>query len=865
MSKVLKVAAVVAGIALAIPSGGTSLLAVGLGVSSLAATAIVVGLTLASSLLAPKPKAPKTSPADRDRLFASIDPSTPRKIVYGHTAMATDIRDQEYTGTDDEYFHRFMVVASHKVNSIEEIWFDDKLAWTVGGGVQGDYVGYLEVTPILEGSADNAINISARMGSTRRYTGLAYVHFRYKLTGNSSKTSSPFSQSIPTRVTIIGNGMAVYDPRKDSTRGGFGSHRIDDQSTWTWDDKGARNGALQWLNYLIGYRIDGKLAVGKGIPAARIDVGSFATAANACDETITLAGGGTEPRYRTDGIFSEADPMELVVNQFKSSMNAISDDAGGQIRAIVLVNDLGSPVADFDANDVLGAIDWKPGTDLSDRFNIVKGSHTDPSTTSLYQSVDYPEQFLASTDDIDRTFTVDFPLVQSVTQCQRLAKQRLQRAQYGGILSFTGQTTFWKVLKNDIVRFTFPPLGMTDKLFRVVDIAAQQDGVVPVVLREEDASIYAWDEDETAALQLAPPDTYDYQKNPLYERLGDVRRITHASPTIPGFPEFAIDGTGDRHVDLEGRRYVQLSYDDAQLVIDGIPITIDGQPVYMGWRRIDPVVKIGGVGGLIVQNSSGDNQVDSDLLNNLRRQVVATAEIQLQADTEGALQSTIPFDIQVKALIGNDDVSAETSFAATFPPGITGTINNDSGDADRGDINISALVSGGNIVVTATFADGLKESVQIRVTVVTGQQPITGGTGATMIEDRTWLNISSTDFVQITDQPLVLNSDGSGDLRFSFSASFEGVAGLNVEVVARYRTEGSGGAWSDAGTSAVGSATAYEPEFGITLPGYISKAQFTQAMGANDSPYEVALFGKRIAGSGSAAFSNSNSLFLVKQ
>jgi hypothetical protein len=483
---------------------------------------VAVALAVAGSLLSKSPKSPQASAADRDRLFANIDPRTPRKIVYGRTAMATDIRDQEYEGADDEYFHRFVVVASHKVNSIESIYFDDKLAWTVGGGVTSEYAGYLTVAPILEGNAGNAINISARMGSTRRYTGLAYVHFRYKLTGNSKKTNSPFASSIPTRLTIIGNAMAIYDVRQDSTRGGSGTHRIDDQATWTWNSDACRNPALQLLNYLIGYKINGKLAVGKGIPPARIDFESFLTAANACDETVTLAAGGTEPRYRTDGIFSEADDMALVLGQYKSSMNAITDDAGGQIRCVVLVNDLADPIADFDENDIIGQVDWKPNSDLNDRFNIVRGSFTDASTASLYQANEYPEQELTSPDGIDRTFTVDYPLVQSAAQCQRLAKQRLQRAQYSGMLSFTGQSTFWKVNKNDVIRLTFPPLGMVNKLFRVIDITVQVNGQVPIALREESAPIYAWDAEDAAQVVPAPIRSYNGQNNPIAQKILEI-------------------------------------------------------------------------------------------------------------------------------------------------------------------------------------------------------------------------------------------------------------------------------------------------------------------------------------------------------
>ena len=389
-------------------------------------------------------KKPKASIADRSRLLATIDPRAPRTIVFGKTAMATDIRDQEFTGTAQEFLHRFIVIASHKVNSVQEIWFDDKLAWTLAGGVQGAFATYLTVAPILEGSAANAINISPRMGATRRYTGLAYMHFRYKLTGNTKKSESPFASAVPTRITIVGEGMPVYDPRQDTTVGGAGAHRVNDQLTWTYGPH-ARNPALQALTYMLGWRINGLLAVGKGIPAKRFDMASFMTAANVCDESQALKAGGTEFRYRFDGVFSEADDLSTVLGAFSGSMDARFYDPQGRIAVKCIVNDLATPIAAFGPSDVLDEVIWSPFGDLAESFNIVRGTFTDPSTTSLYQSVDYPEQSVASVDGIDRILTLDFAGVQSATQAQRLAKRALVRAQLGGgTLTCEMQATAWR-------------------------------------------------------------------------------------------------------------------------------------------------------------------------------------------------------------------------------------------------------------------------------------------------------------------------------------------------------------------------------------------------------------------------------------
>lgn len=601
---ILKVGAIIAGVALAIPTGGTSLLAATLGVSSVAAAGIAVGLSLGASLLSPKPKAPTPSPATTDRLHVSIDPNERRKIIFGKTAMATDLRDQEYTGSQ-EYLHRFIVTASHKVGGHRQIWFDDKLAWTSTGGVQGEFVGYLTVTGINEGSAANAINISSRMGSSRRFTGCAYVYLRYKLTGNSKKAESPFAQSIPSRVTIVGDGALIYDPRLDSTRGGSGSQRANDQTTWAWSDSASRNTALQLLWYLLGWRIQNpstgawKLAVGKGIPPERIDIDSFITAANLCDELVAKAAGGTEPRYRGDGIFSEGDDPAAVLDNLKAAMNAVLDDVDGKIRITVLHNDLGTPAAALTTDDVIGDFQWAQTPPLPSTFNVIRGAYVDPSDTSLYQMVDYPEVRIASPDGIDRIEQINLQLVQSPSQAQRLVKQRLQRQQYAGTFQALFQATAWRYQKGDVVPFTFSPLGWIAKLFRIVEIEVRVDGTVPMTLREESAVIYAWDASDATPVQGAAPTTYDYALDPFYQDLiavtdaaGSALGAAEAAQTLasgkstifyqPSFPAIAGSVENDRWIDTDAGNFeLRRLAGNGEVSFGGSELTFGGQTLVL--------------------------------------------------------------------------------------------------------------------------------------------------------------------------------------------------------------------------------------------------------------------------------------------
>jgi len=253
--------------------------------------------------------------------FWKAYPSTPRKAVFGTTAMPLDLRYHESSGTNQEYVDYIIAVAAHKVKSIDEIWFEEKLAWSASGGVTATYSGYLTVTTRTEGTAANtiAINGGTKWGTSRRLTGCAYVHLRIKRTGNTKTAESPLVGGLPSRVTIIGDGAALYDPRKDSTvPGGSGSHRATDQTTWGvyTDADDTDNPALQLLWWLLGWKINGKLSVGAGVPYTRIDMESFITAANICDESVTLATGGTQKRYRTSGTASDADDRMDIINNF---------------------------------------------------------------------------------------------------------------------------------------------------------------------------------------------------------------------------------------------------------------------------------------------------------------------------------------------------------------------------------------------------------------------------------------------------------------------------------------------------------------------------------------------------------------------
>ncbi|HYD39123.1 MAG TPA: phage tail protein, partial [Allosphingosinicella sp.] len=479
----------------------------------------LIGMGVARAASAFKGK-PKVSPATLDRLNADIVVDAPRKGAVGLTALNTDGRYGAYTGANQEFYELILAAASHEIEAYESVFFDTEQAWTLAGGAQGRFAGYLTVTPRTVGTSSNGIAIDSVWTAACTLTGCAYLHFKFRLTGLSKKAESPFANSIPTRITIRGKGAKVPDPRLSTSAGGSGSQNMADQTTWAYTtaaDSG-RNPACQLLFGLLGWRINGKLAVGLGWPAARIDFASFIAAANICDESVAKLGGGTRPRYRSDGVLSEGDSPDTWITGLLQAMNAELTDENGKVALRIDYDDLATPVVALTEDDIIDGDDW-PLSDSSADVNIVKGQYVDPSDAALYQMRDYPQVSLAgadygSPDGIQRIDPLPLPFVQDPEQAQHLAALRLQRHQYPGTYSARFKKRAWAAAHRKIVTLTHPATAMSAKKWRVRRQRIRRDGSVDLVLGEVASAMYSAPS-LSATVAAAAPTPFNPLNHPL--------------------------------------------------------------------------------------------------------------------------------------------------------------------------------------------------------------------------------------------------------------------------------------------------------------------------------------------------------------
>jgi hypothetical protein len=289
-------------------------------------------------------------------------------------------------------------------------------------------------------------------------------------------------------------GIRLYDPRKDSTIGGSGAHRWNNKATWEWTE----NPVVIIYNILRGIELpDGRVWGGK-CDEEDLPLSVWAAAANKCDELVTLAGGGTQARYRCGFEIKVADdePAEIIEELLKSCAGSIVEIGGTyKIRA----HGPGLPVYFFSDDDLLvtSGHEFNPFPGLAETYNTINASYPEPS--SLWESHDAPERTNATwvTEDQGRVLpvSVSLPAVPIRQQVQRLMlawlKDNRRWRRHTIILGHYAAG----IEPLDVVAWTSERNGYITKHFDVAQVVENAALVQQWEIREVDPTDYDWSSD----------------------------------------------------------------------------------------------------------------------------------------------------------------------------------------------------------------------------------------------------------------------------------------------------------------------------------------------------------------------------------
>lgn len=414
----------------------------------------------------------------------AVAPASDHAIIYGQQRVGGVIFYRSITD-DQKYLHTLIALAGHEVEEIGTIYADN-IALTIDGSnfVTNDV---FQIKDADGAVVNSAIRIKKHLGTNNQPAdtdlvsedsawttahqakGVAYIYIRAEF------DTSVFPQGLPTFSAIV-KGKKVFDSRTSAT---------------AWSS----NAALCLMDYL-------ESDYGLGVAGTEINRTIFSTAANVCDENITLSGGGTEKRYTVDGSFVTSLPPDDVITDLVASMAGTIFYSQGQWG--VKAGEFTSSVLALTEDDLRSNLQVNTRNSRRDNFNAVSGMFAGPATD--YQPTDFPQITSSAFETVDGgervVQDIPLPFTSTSSMAQRIAKIALYKQREQLTLSGTFGLRALQLQIGDVVSITNTRLGFSSKTFEVADwsFGFGQDKALEVTmtLREISSAVYDWNAEETA-------------------------------------------------------------------------------------------------------------------------------------------------------------------------------------------------------------------------------------------------------------------------------------------------------------------------------------------------------------------------------
>lgn len=448
--------------------------ATAVGISQVAAAAIgfaTIGATVAAEVYAVNAAVSAVTPKIKDpgqTLQWQSDPRAGIPYPMGRCAVGGKIVFNQSAPADTRKFLNFVTVYSgvpadafeaYQANGVEVSFTADG-----GEGASGYYLNRMwmrsqlghEAASWLHWTATGSKDTPADHGGmpTEWTSDHLTTGYAATLVGMEYDTKR-YASGVPT-PRMIGRWAKTYDPRQDSTYPGgspTGTHRWNDENTWTWSRCPYRNG----LSWSIGRRNNGQLILGLGYEIEEIDVPSFVHGMNVSDANGWTMGGE---------VGSDDEPWEALKGILQAG-------AGypilGGTQLSVMVNAPAVSVATITEADVVGAMTVPAQVTANDRINTIWPSYTEEALDWQVVTPDAPVQVAeyVEVDGEERSIPLGLPLVQDATQVGQLCRYAIEDArELNGIVLACKPWAQW-IAPGLCITANVPSAGLNGQKLRV--------------------------------------------------------------------------------------------------------------------------------------------------------------------------------------------------------------------------------------------------------------------------------------------------------------------------------------------------------------------------------------------------------------
>lgn len=461
-------------------------------------TALAVGASAALSALAQPPRLQKPS----DGQVEVKEPVAARLRHYGRLKVSGSVTFEATSENGDEIdLIKIINLASHEIDAIESHYFAgspyeiDDDGFVLGNFYSTDDQPYIQIFPHF-GTDDQLADpfmmerFPDAWTSAHRGRGITYIVNRYRGPATVERLGKVFPQGAPEYQALI-RAAKLYDPTKDSTNGGSGSHRMNDKSTWEWSEEQR----LIMLDFLVHPD-----CYGKGFE--RIDWTSWVPQILRGREPVPLKDGGTDPRWLCATTVNLADEEKTAaftgIRQagdariFFTSEEKIGCMGGGW----------DAPTVSLSANEHLIEAEFGPADRMAG-YNVLKFKFLSPRHDYVEQDGDpwRDEAAIAAAGGVERETEVDLTAVPRHSQGRRLCKLMNARDNAPFTGSVVAKMPGLQAIREDAIDFSFAELdggsGDIDGPWWVDgEISADiETGTVSLGLKKADPTSSAWDAD----------------------------------------------------------------------------------------------------------------------------------------------------------------------------------------------------------------------------------------------------------------------------------------------------------------------------------------------------------------------------------
>ena len=432
-----------------------------------------------------------------------------RQLIYGTARVGGIFVKMDTRGTKNAILSTSVVVAGHPCDGFDEMYFGETKLTFTSATLNGETVHSVTNTKFRNSENENAFGTdtlarftfhngtqtavdglaaagnSSRYPSTTKFLGCSY--FYLELVYDPEKMPN-----IP-KIWFVMRGKNIYDPRT---------------SAISTTDAQRQNPALQIRDYLTDTTY--------GLKALSSEIndsnggGGFVSAANLCDDLVTLTVDGnndpltTERRYTSSGIsnFSASGSglIEAITTACAGNVTYTNGrfnlfGGAGQTAALTITDD-----------NLLAPPRITTQSQSGELFNAVKSIYINKDdnyqaseigqfSSNAFLAADTPSGEASA--NFKRVLELRYPFTTSQTTAQRLQRISLDHQRQATTVDLVTSLEFMKAQPNDWIYLTNTRLGYTNKTFEIQNMSMtflENDGQIFAAtllsLQEIDASVF---------------------------------------------------------------------------------------------------------------------------------------------------------------------------------------------------------------------------------------------------------------------------------------------------------------------------------------------------------------------------------------